>query len=112
MWEKRCEEESRRRAVIEERLRRAEKELYRMHQKKYDIEKQVRREESEKRKHEAHIVRSLERDQQELSAARGRSQQNPNSYLNIDPTVNPKDSKPAAVRTRQALSSAMDFFGV
>ncbi|KAF1322956.1 hypothetical protein FI667_g10944, partial [Globisporangium splendens] len=109
MWEKRCEEESRRRAVIEERLRRAEKELYRMHQKKYDIEKQVRREESEKRKHEAHIVRSLERDQQEL---RGRAHQNPNSYLSIDPTVNPKDAKPAAVRTRQALSSAMDFFGV
>lgn len=104
--------------MVEERLRRAEKELYRMHQKKYDIEKQVRREESEKREHEAHIVRSLK---QELSAARGtggstngsqRANQNPNSYLNIDPTVNPKDSKPAAVRTRQALSSAMDFFGV
>lgn len=121
LWEKRCEEESRRRAVVEERLRRAEKELYRMHQKKYDIEKQVRREENEKREHEAHIVRSLKRDQQELSAARGtgsangsqsRANQNPNSYLNIDPTMNPKDSKPAAVRTRQALSSAMDFFGV
>lgn len=96
--------------MIEERLRRAEKELYRMHQKKYDIEKQVRREESEKRKHEAQIVRSLERDQQELSAAR-RAQQL-NGYLSIDPTVNPKDSKPAAVRTRQALSSAMDFLGV
>uniref|UniRef100_K3X1P1 Uncharacterized protein n=1 Tax=Globisporangium ultimum (strain ATCC 200006 / CBS 805.95 / DAOM BR144) TaxID=431595 RepID=K3X1P1_GLOUD len=91
MWEKRCEEESRRRTVIEERLRRAEKELYRMHQKKYDIEKQVRREESEKRKHEAHIVRSLERDQQEL---RGRAQQNPNSYLSIDPTSTPKTPSP------------------
>lgn len=114
MWEKRCEEESRRRAAAEERLRRAEKELYRMHQKKYDIERQVRREESEKREHEAHIVRSLKRDQQELSAARGRSAggANPNSYLKLDPTVNPKDSKPATVRTRQALSSAMDFFGV
>ncbi|TYZ65857.1 hypothetical protein PybrP1_008292 [[Pythium] brassicae (nom. inval.)] len=116
MWEKRCEEESRRRAAAEERLRRAEKELYRMHQKKYDIERQVRREESEKREHEAHIVRSLKRDQQELSAARSvRSAgggANPNAYLNLDPTVNPKDSKPATVRTRQALSSAMDFFGV
>lgn len=102
--------------MVEERLRRAEKELYRMHQKKYDIEKTVRREESEKREHEAHIVRSLKRDQQELSAARSngsqRVNQNPNSYLHIDPTVNPKDAKPAAVRTRQALSSAMDFFGV
>lgn len=117
MWEKRCEEESRRRAAAEERLRRAEKELYRMHQKKYDIERLVRREESEKREHEAHIVRSLKRDQQELSAARVRStggagSTNPSAYLSLDPTVNPKDSKPAAVRTRQALSSAMDFFGV
>lgn len=108
MWEKRCEEESRRRAIVEERLRRAEKELYRMHQKKYDIEKAVRREENEKRKHEAVIVRSLERDQE--SAAR-RAQPS-HAYLNIDPTANPKDSKPATVRTRQALSAAMDFFGV
>ena len=110
MWEKRYEEESRRRAIVEERLRRAEKELYRMHQKKYDIEKAVRRDESEKRKHEALIVRSLEIDSQNAQAAR-RAQQS-HAYLNIDPTVNPKDSKPAAVRTRQALSSAMDFFGV
>ncbi|CEG42133.1 uncharacterized protein PHALS_12434 [Plasmopara halstedii] len=56
-WEARFEEETRRRSMAEERLRRAEKELYRMHQKKYDIEKQVRREESEKRKHEAVITR-------------------------------------------------------
>ncbi|DAZ95234.1 TPA: hypothetical protein N0F65_003469 [Lagenidium giganteum] len=103
MWEKRCEEESRRRAIVEERLRRAEKELYRMHQKKYDIEKAVRREENEKRKHESSIMRSLEKDSQNLQS---------HTYLNIDPTINPKDSKPAAVRTRQALSSAMDFFGV
>ena len=90
--------------MAEERLRRAEKELYRMHQKKYDIEKQVRREESEKRKHEAVIVRSLQSDSQraQQSAANGF----------IDPTVNPKDAKPATVRTRQALSSAMDFLGV
>jgi hypothetical protein len=112
VWEKRCEEESRRRAVVEERLRRAEKELYRMHQKKYDIEKAVRREENEKRKHEAHIVRSLEKDSQGLHVAAPRRSQQSNAYLNIDPTVNPKDSKPAAVRTRQALCSAMDFFGV
>ncbi|RLN98077.1 hypothetical protein BBJ28_00011621 [Nothophytophthora sp. Chile5] len=103
-WAARHEEEARRRAVVEERLRRAEKELYRMHQKKYDIEKQVRREENEKRKHEAQIVRSLQSDSQ-------RAQQSAsNGYL--DPTVNPKDAKPAAVRTRQALSSAMDFLGV
>lgn len=108
MWEKRCEEESRRRAIVEERLRRAEKELYRMHQKKYDIEKAVRREESEKRKHEASIMRSLEKDSQ-MAARRSQAA---HAYLNIDPTVNPKDSKPATVRTRQALSSAMDFFGV
>lgn len=108
LWEKKCEEESRRRAIVEERLRRAEKELYRMHQKKYDIEKAVRREESEKRKHEDHIVRSLLDSQQ-----KARSQPlNPHAYLNLDPTVNPKDSKPSEVRTRQALSSAMDFFGV
>lgn len=83
-----------------------------MHQKKYDIERQVRREESERREHEAHIVRSL---QQDLAATRSRSSAgpiNPHSYLSLDPTVNPKDAKPAAVRTRQALSSAMDFFGV
>lgn len=109
LWEKRFEEETRRRAMIEERLRRAEKELYRMHQKKYDIEKQVRREESEKRKHEAQIVRSLERDQQESAARRA---QQANGYMTIDPMVNPKDVKPAAVRTRQALASAMDFLGV
>ena len=109
MWEKRYEEESRRRAVIEERLRRAEKELYRMHQKKYDIEKAVRREESEKRKHESHIVRSLEKDSQSSQARRAHAS---HGYLSIDPTVNPKDSKPVAVRTRQALSSAMDFFGL
>ncbi|KAK1930444.1 Reticulocyte-binding protein 2 a [Phytophthora citrophthora] len=103
-WEARFEEETRRRSMAEERLRRAEKELYRMHQKKYDIEKQVRREESEKRKHEAVIVRSLQSDSQ-------RAQQNAaNGFL--DPTVNPKDAKPATVRTRQALSSAMDFLGV
>ncbi|GMF37640.1 unnamed protein product [Phytophthora fragariaefolia] len=103
-WEARFEEETRRRAMAEERLRRAEKELYRMHQKKYDIEKQVRREESEKRKHEAVIVRSLQSDSQ-------RAQQSAaNGFL--DPTVNPKDAKPATVRTRQALSSAMDFLGV
>jgi hypothetical protein len=117
LWEKKCEEESRRRAIIEERLRRAEKELYRMHQKKYDIESAVRREESEKRKHEAQIVRSLELDsQQRQQQLRARQQapnsMNPHAYLNLDPTVNPKDSKPAEVRTRQALSSAMDFFGV
>ncbi|KAL8011516.1 hypothetical protein Plhal710r2_c051g0157571 [Plasmopara halstedii] len=102
-WEARFEEETRRRSMAEERLRRAEKELYRMHQKKYDIEKQVRREESEKRKHEAVIVRSLQSDSQraQLNAASGF----------LDPTVNPKDAKPAAVRTRQALSSAMDFLG-
>ena len=109
-WETRCEEESRRRAIVEERLRRAEKELYRMHQKKYDIEKAVRREESEKRKHEAHIVRSLEKDSQNLTSSR-RSLPS-SAFMHIDPTVNPKDSKPATVRTRQALSSAMDFFGV
>ncbi|KAG2766516.1 hypothetical protein JG687_00011977 [Phytophthora cactorum] len=103
-WEARFEEETRRRSMAEERLRRAEKELYRMHQKKYDIEKQVRREESEKRKHEAVIVRSLQSDSQ-------RAQQSAaNGFL--DPTVNPKDAKPATVRTRQALSSAMDFLGV
>ncbi|ETI42027.1 hypothetical protein F441_12735 [Phytophthora nicotianae CJ01A1] len=102
-WEARFEEETRRRSMTEERLRRAEKELYRMHQKKYDIEKQVRREESEKRKHEAVIVRSLQSDSQ-------RAQQSANGFL--DPTVNPKDAKPATVRTRQALSSAMDFLGV
>ncbi|KAG7394582.1 hypothetical protein PHYBOEH_005000 [Phytophthora boehmeriae] len=102
-WEQRFEEETRRRSMAEERLRRAEKELYRMHQKKYDIEKQVRREESEKRKHEAQIVRSLQSDSQ-------RAQQSANGFL--DPTLNPKDAKPAAVRTRQALSSAMDFLGV
>ncbi|RLN55802.1 hypothetical protein BBJ29_006690 [Phytophthora kernoviae] len=102
-WEQRFEEETRRRSMAEERLRRAEKELYRMHQKKYDIEKQVRREEIEKRKHEAQIVRSLQSDSQ-------RAQQNAaNGFL--DPTLNPKDAKPAAVRTRQALSSAMDFLG-
>lgn len=113
LWEKRCEDETRRRAVIEERLRRAEKELYRMHQKKYDIEKQVRREESEKRKHEAQIVRSLERDQEQLSAAR-RAQllQQQQQLGGYDPMVNPKDVKPAAVRTRQALASAMDFLGI
>lgn len=108
LWEQRCQEESRRRAIIEERLRRAEKELYRMHQKKYDIEKSVRREELEKRKHEAHIVRSLEKDSRRVQQSSNSSQ----GYLNMDPMVNPNDVKPAAVRTRQALSSAMDFFGV
>ncbi|CAH0482097.1 unnamed protein product [Peronospora belbahrii] len=103
-WEARFEEETRRRAMAEERLRRAEKELYRMHQKKYDIEKQVRREENEKRKHEAVIVRTLQSDSQ-------RAQQSAANGV-LDPTVNPKDTKPAAVRTRQALSSAMDFLGV
>lgn len=113
LWEKKYEEEGRRRAAVEERLRRAEKELYRMHQKKYDIEKTVRREESEKRKHEAHIVRSLGIDSQNTQAAARRAQQPPpHSYLNMDPTANPKDLKPSDVRTRQAISSAMDFFGV
>ncbi|KAJ0402820.1 hypothetical protein P43SY_007362 [Pythium insidiosum] len=111
MWEKRFEEESRRRAIVEERLRRAEKELYRMHQKKYDIEKAVRREENEKRKHEAQIVRSLELDSQN-AARRAQQASSSHGFLNIDPTVNPKDTKPATVRTRQALSSALDFFGI
>jgi hypothetical protein len=112
--EKKYEDERNRRATIEERLRRAEKELYRMHQKKYDIEKAVRREESEKRKNEAHIIRSLELDSQQAQQQQARRNQsmNPHAYLSMDPNVNPKDSKPAEVRTRQALSSAMDFFGV
>lgn len=103
-WEARFEEETRRRSMAEERLRRAEKELYRMHQKKYDIEKQVRREESEKRKHEAVIVRSLQSDSQRAHSGAA------SGFL--DPMSNPKDAKPATVRTRQALSSAMDFLGV
>ena len=107
MWEKRYEEEHRRRGIVEERLRRAEKELYRMHQKKYDIEKTIRREATEKRKHEAEIVRSLEKDSQQ-SHRRSMS----HVYMHIDPTLNPKDTDPIAVRTRQALSSAMDFLGV
>ncbi|KAL0587405.1 hypothetical protein ABG067_003024 [Albugo candida] len=107
MWEKRYEEEHRRRGIVEERLRRAEKELYRMHQKKYDIEKTIRREEIEKRKHEAEIVRSLEKDSQQ-ALRRSTS----HAYMHIDPTINPKDTDPIAVRTRQALSSAMDFLGI
>jgi hypothetical protein len=130
-WEKKCEEESRRRAIVEERLRRSEKELYRMHQKKYDIEKAVRREESEKRKNEVYITRSMEKDAAAINSRQRSSQSNSvlsglasssaaassvgstnPSYLNVHPTMNPKDSKPSTVRTRQALSSAMDFFGL
>ncbi|RHY12911.1 hypothetical protein DYB37_001750 [Aphanomyces astaci] len=127
VWERKWDDECKRRAIVEERLRRAEKELYRMHQKKYDIEKTVRREESEKRKHEVYIVRSIEKDNNNLYRPRqsGASSAPPSqaasaaSYLSIAPPsssstsmLNPRDAKPATVRQRQALSSAMDFFGL
>ncbi|CAK4079194.1 unnamed protein product [Aphanomyces euteiches] len=123
-WEKKLDDEVKRRAIVEERLRRAEKELYRMHQKKYDIEKAVRREESEKRKHEVYIKDSLT-NRSSMSSSRPASSIGPSSlpsYLSIPPPntanagpaslLNPRDSKPATVRQRQALSSAMDFFGL
>ncbi|OQR96453.1 hypothetical protein ACHHYP_15776 [Achlya hypogyna] len=109
-WERKCEEEARRRAVIEERLRRSDKELYRMLQKKYDIEKAVRREESEKRKHEVFIARSFEKEAQAQRRASNTSMHG-QSYLTSHPS-NPNESKPAAVRARQALASAFDFFGL
>ncbi|RHY34490.1 hypothetical protein DYB32_000916 [Aphanomyces invadans] len=130
VWERKWDDECKRKAIVEERLRRAEKELYRMHQKKYDIEKAVRREESEKRKHEVYIVRSIEKDNSNLYRPRqpsmppGTSTAAPphaasSTYLSMPLSsssgasmLNPRDSKPAAVRQRLALSSAMDFFGL
>ncbi|KAF0691278.1 Aste57867_17456 [Aphanomyces stellatus] len=122
VWEKKCDDEGKRRAIVEERLRRAEKELYRMHQKKYDIEKAVRREESEKRKHEVYITRDLNnssRQRQGTLVPPSTSSTNLLSYLSIPqppasaPAMhNPRDAKPSTVRQRQALSSAMDFFGL
>ncbi|EQC28765.1 hypothetical protein SDRG_13448 [Saprolegnia diclina VS20] len=115
MWERKCDEEARRRAVIEERLRRSDKELYRMLQKKYDIEKTVRREESEKRKHEVLIVRSMETQRRASNTsmhASGSAYLTPSSHHPPSSSSNPSEAKPAAVRARQALASAFDFFGL
>lgn len=97
-WQKRCGEEIRRREIIEERLRRAEKELYRMHQKKYDIEKNCRQEEHQKRSQEAHIVREIREESQ-------RNHQRPTQ-------VNPRYIQPKTIRTRRAYQAVLDFFGM
>ena len=49
------EDEIRHRQIVEKRLQCAEKELYRMHQKKYELEKDIRKEEVEKRKQEEYM---------------------------------------------------------
>ena len=90
--------------AVEERLRRAEKELYRMHQKKYDIEKTIRQQESEKRLQEAHIVRDIMEEHQHRKAAA-----NANRMAQQE---NPRFLQPRTVRTRQAYQSMCDFFGI
>ena len=93
-WQKKLADEIRRREMIEERLRRAEKELYRMHQKKYDIERDIRQQESEKRAQEAHIVRDIVEESR-------KKQHN----------INPRYIQPTAIRSRQAYQAMLDFFG-
>lgn len=121
-WRARLAEEERHHEALEERLRRTEKELYRMHQKKYDIEKLVRQEEQEKHRAQAWIVKGIveennnsnnkrqSKPQQKCSStSNNKSQQQSVRHWNHE---NPLAVHPRTVRWNQAWQSACDFLGV
>lgn len=92
-WKSSLQDEIHRRGIVEERLRRAEKELYRMHQKKYDIERNVRMEEDEKRKTQAVIMQDIKQESLKIHNS------------------NVMEQRPSTIRTKQAMKATLDFFG-
>ena len=121
-WESRSDEEAKRRSILEERLRRVEKELYRMHQKKYEIKKLVREELKSDSRHEAAVAKSIRVDlsrKQKCNMAKGHEfsagelgsvkRQGNGKIFRYS---NPNQIKPSTIRMGQVCQAAMDFFGV
>lgn len=71
-WRTKCDKACLRERRLGERLARTERELYRMHTRKYDLKKQVRQEEASRRAEDEASGARLRQEQAELDAAKAR----------------------------------------
>lgn len=111
-WRARTEGEQRHSEILQEKLRRTEKELHRILQKKYDIVRTAKLEERTAIKEREQISRGLQRMGEALG--NGTQPHNGSLYGAMQGNVNsnPQGAGAVAVREKRVVDSLCDFFGL
>jgi hypothetical protein len=105
-WKGRCEMEQKHREVVLDKLRRTERELHRILQKKYDIVKVAKAEERTAIRERTHIARELAH--QAGNSMYIKAAESGRGKL----TSNPRGAGAAAVRSDRVVDSLSDFYGL